>query len=37
VARPDEIGGHRGAHVAEADECDVRHGSSQTRGYGLTF
>jgi hypothetical protein len=26
MARLDEIGGHRRAHVAEADECDFGHG-----------
>ena len=28
MTRLDEIGGHRRAHVAEADECDSGHGSS---------
>ena len=37
VASLDEVCGHRRAHIAEADEGDVRHGSSRTPGAVLVF
>ena len=37
VASLDEVCGHRGVHIAEADEGDVRHGYPRTPGAVLVF